>query len=128
MPTETERLQSITVAVPADNAGRLFIQALHRLVPTVQGGDAPIFGLPAPDGALPVTRAEAAAVAQPTIIFGMERPIDLAVGSLRLCSTLAVGGDKRPATGGAAAAVKIGLKVDSARGKAGIKVIQPRLP
>ncbi len=29
---------------------------------------------------------------------------------------------------GSTGVVKIGLKVDSARGKAGIKVIQPRLP
>ncbi len=34
MQTETERLRTITLAVPADEAGRLFIQALHHLVPT----------------------------------------------------------------------------------------------
>lgn len=98
MQTETERLRTITLAVPADEAGRLFIQALHHLVPTAldTGGDALIFGPSAPDGALPVTRAEATAVARPTIIFGMERPIDLAVGPLRLCSTPTVVGGKQP--------------------------------
>jgi len=103
MQTETDRLRTITLAVPADEAGRMFIHALHRLVPTALDGAALIFGPPTPDGALPVTRAEATAVARPTIIFDMERSIDLAVGPLRLCSTPMAAGDKRPPVEGAEA-------------------------
>jgi len=107
MQTETERLRTITLAVPANEAGRLFIQALHHLVPTAldTGGDTLIFGPPVPDGAFPVTRAEATAVVRPTIIFGMEHSIDLAVGPLHLCSTPTAVGDKRPPAEGAEAKV-----------------------
>lgn len=107
MQIETERLRTITLAVPVDEAGRLFIQALHHLVPTTLDGDALIFAPPAPDEALPLTRAEATAVARPTIIFGMEGPIDLAVGPLRLCSTPTIASDTRsPAEGAEAGAAR----------------------
>ncbi len=63
-----------------------------------------IFGPPTPDGALPVTRAEATTVARPMIIFAMERSISLAVGPLRLCRTPMAAGDKRLPMGGAESA------------------------
>jgi len=94
-----DRLRTITLAIPDDEEGRAFIHALHRLVPTTLDRDALTFGPLTPDGALPVVRVEAAVVARPTVIFGMERPISLTVGPLRLRSTPTVADDQRSLAG-----------------------------
>jgi len=97
-----DRLRAITLAVPDDEEGRAFIRALHRLVPTALDRDALTFGPPTPHGSLPVIRVEAAGVAQPTVIFDMERPINLTVGPLRLCgmpTAAAVGRPTMPTVG-----------------------------
>ncbi len=117
MPLD-DRLRAITLAVPDDEEGRAFIRALHRLVPTALDQGTLTFGPPTPDGALPVIRVEAASVAQPTIIFDMERPIDLTAGPLRLCgmpTAVAVGRPTMPTvemtgTGSSATAVVPGAR------------------